>query len=67
VTIKIYVIHRIKVLLGETDGGGGEQRHDHGEYAKLTDLLQPLADCPKAWSASIHDPCKAVFEGLRAR
>jgi hypothetical protein len=26
VTIKIYVIHRLKVLLGETDGGGGDQR-----------------------------------------
>ena len=35
----------------------------HGD-AKLTDLLQTLADCPKARSASIHDRCKAVFEGL---
>jgi hypothetical protein len=26
----------------------------HGA-AKLTDLLQTLADCPKAHSASIHD------------
>ena len=34
----------------------------HG-YAKLTDLLQTLANCPKARSASIHDRCKAVFEG----
>ncbi|HZZ23330.1 MAG TPA: hypothetical protein VFE60_12485 [Roseiarcus sp.] len=32
--------------------------------AKLTDLLQTLANCPKARSASIHDRCKAVFEGL---
>ena len=32
----------------------------HGD-AKLTDLLQT---CPKARSASIHDRCKAVFEGL---
>jgi hypothetical protein len=32
----------------------------HGD-AKLTDLLQTLADCPKARSASIHDRCKAVF------
>ncbi|HWY80837.1 MAG TPA: hypothetical protein VNY10_02675 [Roseiarcus sp.] len=32
----------------------------HGD-AKLTDLLQT---CPKARSASIHDRCKPVFEGL---
>jgi hypothetical protein len=32
--------------------------------AKLTDLLQTLADCRKARSASIHDRCKAVYEGL---
>ena len=32
--------------------------------AKLTDLLQTLADCQKARSASIHDRCKAVYEGL---
>jgi hypothetical protein len=31
---------------------------------KLTDLLQTMADCPKARSASIHDRCKAVFDGL---
>ena len=35
----------------------------HGD-AKLTDLLQMLANCPKARSASIRDRCKAVFEGL---
>ena len=35
----------------------------HGD-AKLTDLLQSLANCPKARSASIHDRCRAVFEGL---
>ena len=35
----------------------------HGD-AKLTDLLQMLANCSKAGSASIHDRCKAVFEGL---
>jgi hypothetical protein len=29
--------------------------------AKLTDLLQTLAECPKARSASIHDRCKAVY------
>ena len=33
----------------------------HGD-AKLTDLLQTIADCPKAHSASIHDRCRAVFE-----
>ena len=37
---------------------------EHGD-ARLTDLLQTLADCPKARSASIHDRfCKAVYEGL---
>ena len=39
---------------------------EHGD-AKLTDLLRTLADCPKTRAASIHDRCKAVFEGLRAR
>jgi hypothetical protein len=29
----------------------------HGD-AKLTDLLRTLANCPKAQSASIYDPCK---------
>ena len=37
----------------------------HGD-AKLTDLLQTLANCPKARSASIHDRCKVVFEQLLA-
>jgi hypothetical protein len=32
----------------------------HGD-AKLTDLLQALAACPKANSASIHDRCEAVY------
>lgn len=32
--------------------------------AKLTDLLPTLADCQKAHLASIHDRCKAVYEGL---
>ena len=31
----------------------------HGN-AKMTDLLQTLANCPKARSASIHDRCRAV-------
>jgi hypothetical protein len=35
----------------------------HGD-AKLTDLLQTLTDCPKARSPSVHDRCKAVYEGL---
>ena len=35
-----------------------------GRDAKLTELLQTLANCPKARSASIHDRCKAVFERL---
>ena len=35
----------------------------HGD-AKMTDLLQTLANCPKARSASIHDRCKAVYEQL---
>jgi len=34
----------------------------HGD-AKLTDLLQTLADCPKARSVSIDDPCKVKNEG----
>jgi hypothetical protein len=32
--------------------------------AKLTDLLVTLADGPKARSVSVHDRCKAVYEGL---
>jgi hypothetical protein len=36
----------------------------HGD-AKRTDLLQTIANCPKARSASIHDRCKAVFEQLQ--
>jgi hypothetical protein len=35
----------------------------HGDV-KLTDLLQTLADCPKARSLSVGDRCKAVYEGL---
>jgi hypothetical protein len=37
-----------------------------GRYgdAKLTDLLQTLADCQKAHPANVHDRCKAVYEGL---
>jgi hypothetical protein len=35
----------------------------HGD-AKITDLLQTLANCPKARSANIHDRCRAVFERL---
>jgi hypothetical protein len=36
---------------------------EHGD-AKLTDLLMTLANCPKARSASVHDRCKAKYEGL---
>jgi hypothetical protein len=36
---------------------------EHGD-AKLTDLLGILANCHKAQSASPHDRCKAVYEGL---
>jgi hypothetical protein len=35
----------------------------HGD-AKLTNLLAILADCQKARSASVHDRCKAVYEGF---
>ena len=35
----------------------------HGD-AKLTDLLQTLANRPKAHSVSVHDRCKVVFEQL---
>src|SRR4029077_14820371 len=38
---------------------------EHGD-AKLTDLLLTLADCQKGRSDSIHDRCKAVYEGLIA-
>ena len=41
----------------------GRLMERHGD-AKLTDLLQTLANCQKARSASIHDRCKAVFEQL---
>ena len=38
----------------------------HGD-ARLTDLLQTLADCPKARSTNIYDRCKVVYEGLAPR
>jgi len=38
-------------------------RTQHGD-PKLTDLLETLANCPKARSASIHDRCKVVYSGL---
>ena len=34
----------------------------HGD-AKMTDLLQTLAHCPKVRSVNIHNRCAAVFEG----
>ena len=39
----------------------------HGADAKLTDLLVTLAKCEKARSVSIHDRCKAKFEGFSFR
>ena len=55
-----------------------EPRGRHGQYnverlmaehgnAKLTALLVTLANCPKARSTSVHDRCKAVYEGLATR
>jgi hypothetical protein len=35
----------------------------HGD-AKLTDLLQTLANCSKTRSASVHARCRVVFEQL---
>ena len=32
--------------------------------AKLTELLQALADCPKTRMAAVRDGCKAVYAGL---
>ena len=39
----------------------------HGADAKLTDLLVTLANCEKARSLSVHDRCKAKFEGFSFR
>jgi hypothetical protein len=39
---------------------------EHGD-AKLTDLLATLADCPQARSVSVHNRCKAAYEGLTVR
>jgi hypothetical protein len=39
----------------------------HGADAKLTDLLVTLANCEKARSVSVHDRCKARFEGFSFR
>jgi hypothetical protein len=39
----------------------------HGADAKLTDLLVTLANCEKARSVSIHDRCRARFEGFSFR
>jgi hypothetical protein len=36
----------------------------HGADAKLTELLVTLANCDKARSLSVHDRCKALYEGL---
>ena len=39
---------------------------EHGG-ATLINLLVALANCEKARSLSIHDRCKAVYEGLSFR
>jgi hypothetical protein len=39
----------------------------HGADAKLPDLLATIANCPKARLVSIHDRCKAKFEGFSFR
>jgi hypothetical protein len=39
----------------------------HGADAKLTELLGTLANCEKARSSSVHDRCKAKFEGFSFR
>jgi hypothetical protein len=37
----------------------------HGADAKLTDLLWVLVgDCPKRHLLSVHERCRAVYEGL---
>jgi hypothetical protein len=38
-----------------------------GADAKLTDLLVTLANYEKACSVSVHDRCKAKFEGFSYR
>ena len=57
----------LSIVCEPWDGGGGtvvaKLMEQHGD-AKLTDLLQALADCPKARRASIRDRCKAVYEQL---
>jgi hypothetical protein len=42
------------------------EAHEHGD-ARLPDLLVALADCEKARLFSIHDRCKAKFEGFSFR
>jgi hypothetical protein len=39
----------------------------HGADAKLTDPLVTLANCENARSVSVHDRCKAKFEGFSFR
>src|SRR6516225_4231175 len=39
----------------------------HGADAKLTDPLVTLANCETARSVSVHDRCKAKFEGFSFR
>jgi hypothetical protein len=58
-------------IICERCGRYGRYRVDkliakHGD-AKLTDLRTTLAHCEKARLVSIHDRCKAKFEGLSFR
>jgi hypothetical protein len=39
----------------------------HGPDARLTNLLVTLANCAKARSVSVHDRCRAKFEGFTFR
>jgi hypothetical protein len=39
----------------------------HGALAKLPDLLTTLANCERARSVSVHDRCRAKFEGFSFR
>jgi hypothetical protein len=41
-------------------------RAKHGD-AKITDLRQTLAKCPKAQASNIYDRCKVAYEGLADR
>lgn len=43
----------------------GRLTEQHGADAKLTDLLYVLVgNCPRAGAVSVHERCRAVYEGL---